>query len=229
MIAFPILVMLPLLVISILKENWYHYFFLLARIWAKFILVTTGFYWKVSQEQTIDTGKSYMFVANHTSMTDIMLMLAVVKNPFVFVGKKELARIPIFGFFYKRTCILVDRNSSRSKMQVFERAQRRLNQGLSICIFPEGGVPSDESIILDQFKDGAFRLAIEHQIPIIPLTFLDNKKRFSYTFFSGSPGIMRVFIHPLIQTKGRTIEDKKDIKDLREQVYHVIHNKLLNP
>src|SRR5690606_40937551 len=63
----------------------------------------------------------------------------------------------------------------------------RLKQGLSICIFPEGGVP-DSSILLDDFKDGAFRLAIDHQIPIVPITFYDNKKRFSYKFLSGSPG-----------------------------------------
>ena len=50
-----------------------------------------------------------MLVANHTSMLDIMLMLKVSKNPFVFIGKKELAKIPLFGFFYKRVCIMVDR------------------------------------------------------------------------------------------------------------------------
>ena len=93
-----------------------------------------------------------MLCANHTSMADIMLMLAVIKNPFVFVGKKELAKIPLFGFFYKRTCILVDRKSSKSRMEVFKRAQKRINQGLSICIFPEGGVPDDESVVLDILK-----------------------------------------------------------------------------
>jgi len=112
-------------------------------------------------------------------------------------------------------------------MEVFNRAQKRLEQGLSICIFPEGGVPNDESIVLDEFKDGAFRLAIEHQIPIVPLTFMDNKKRFSYAFFSGSPGLMRVFIHQPIATTGKTIEDKKDIKEIKESVRTVIHEQLL--
>jgi 1-acyl-sn-glycerol-3-phosphate acyltransferase len=146
-------------------------------------------------------------------MTDIMLMLIVVKdNPFVFVGKKELAKIPLFGFFYKRTCILVDRSSSKSRMAVFARAQKRLSQGLSICIFPEGGVP-DEAILLDEFKDGAFRLAIEHQIPIVPITFPDNKKRMSYTFLSGSPGLMRAKMHYFVETKGKKPEDKKEVSD----------------
>ena len=210
--AIPIVVMFPFLFISILSEKWYPYFFVMARIWAKFILFGMGFYIKLEKEEELIEGKSYMFVANHTSMTDIMLMLSVVKNPFVFVGKMELAKIPLFGFFYKRTCILVDRSSSKSRMAVFERAQNRINQGLSICIFPEGGVPDDESVLLDEFKDGAFRLALEHQLTIVPITFGDNKKRFSYTFFSGSPGEMRVKIHSFFETKDQKPEYKKTVK-----------------
>ncbi len=227
LIALPILVMFPFLVISILKEEWYPYFFKMARIWAKVILFGMGFYYKIEREQSLEYGKSYMFVANHTSMTDIMLMLAVVQNPFVFVGKKELMKIPLFGFFYKRTSILVDRNSSKSKMEVYDQAKKRLDQGLSICIFPEGGVP-DESIELDTFKDGAFRLAIDHQIPIVPITFGDNKRRLSYTFFSGSVGIMRVKVHPQINTTGKTGEDKKNLKDeTRAIILNQLH--LFNP
>ncbi len=166
-----------------------------------------------------------MFVANHTSMTDIMLMLFVSKNPFVFVGKKELAKIPLFGFFYKRTCILVDRDNPKSRRAVFESAQQKLQQGLSVCIFPEGGVP-EESKVLDEFKDGAFRLAIEHRIPIAPMTFHDNKKRFSYTFFSGGPGKMRVKIHSLIPTKILEMEDRRMLK---LQTREVILEELKNP
>lgn len=159
-----------------------------------------------------------MLVANHTSMIDIMLMLYLSKNPFVFVGKKELAKLPLFGFFYKRTNILVDRNDPKSRLDVFRQAEAKLDQGLSVCIFPEGGVP-EEHVLLDDFKDGAFRLAIEHQIPILPMTFHDNKKRFSYTFLSGGPGVMRVTIHEPILTAGRKLEDKRL---LRDQVYKMI-------
>jgi 1-acyl-sn-glycerol-3-phosphate acyltransferase len=212
LMGFFIVLMFPFLVISILREEWYKYFFVMARIWAKGILLGMGFYYKVEHEQELELRKSYMIVANHTSMIDIMLMLAIERNPFVFVGKKELAKIPLFGFFYKRTCILVDRNSSRSRFEVYNRAQKRLSQGLSICIFPEGGVP-DEAIVLDEFKDGAFRLAIEHQIPIVPMTFADNKKRLSYTFFSGCPGLLRASVHTSIETEGMTLDNRKEVKD----------------
>ncbi len=218
LMAIPILVMFPFLVLSILSEKGYPYFFKMARIWAKFILFGMGFYYKIERDHKLEINKSYMLVANHTSMADIMLMLAVIKNPFVFVGKAELAKIPLFGFFYKRTCILVDRSCSKSRMAVFKKAQKRIDRGLSVCIFPEGGVP-DESIVLDAFKDGSFRLAIDHQIPIVPITFGDNKRRFSYTFFSGSPGIMRAKIHKPIETEGKTDGNRKEI---REEVRQII-------
>lgn len=98
LVALPIIVLFPMLLISILKESWYPYFFKLARLWAKFILAGMGFVWKIESEQTPNLNKSYMFVANHTSMADIMLMLVSVKNPFVFVGKKELAKYPSLVF-----------------------------------------------------------------------------------------------------------------------------------
>jgi 1-acyl-sn-glycerol-3-phosphate acyltransferase len=208
----PIILFFPLIFATILSEKTYPLFFKIARIWAKIILLGMGFNYKISGAAVFEEGKSYVLVANHTSMTDIMLMLVLVKNhPFVFVGKKELAQIPIFGFIYKRVCILVDRSSSKSRFQVFERAQKRIQQGLSICIFPEGGVP-EEHIVLDEFKDGAFRIAIEHQLPIVPMVFFDNKKRFSYTFFSGSPGKMRAKVLPLIVTQGKTLNDKNELK-----------------
>lgn len=217
LVLVPIIVLFPFIFATIISEKTYPLFFKIARLWAKFILIGMGFNYSIEGDEVFEDNKSYMLVANHTSMTDIMLMLIAVKNhPFVFVGKKELAKIPIFGFIYKRVCILVDRSNSKSRYQVFERAQKRIHQGLSICIFPEGGVP-EEHIVLDEFKDGAFRIALEHGLPIVPMVFFDNKKRFSYTFFSGSPGKMRAKIYPIIETKGKTLEDKNALKQqLRE-------------
>lgn len=226
LVALPIILLLPILLISISREKWYPFFFKIARFWAKFILIGMGFNYKIIRNQKPEPKKSYMFIANHTSMVDIMLMLLSVKNPFVFVGKKELAKIPLFGFFYKRTCILVDRSSAKSRQAVFLRAQKRLKQGLSICIFPEGGVP-EEHVVLDSFKDGAFRLAINHQIPIVPMTFYDNKKRFSYTFFSGGPGRMRARIHEFLSTESLTIEDTKALNEKsRKIIWDELHKPL---
>lgn len=219
-----ILILFPFLLIFSSSEKLYPQFFWVARnLWANTVLYGMGFFPKIVREQKIIKNKGYMLIANHTCMTDIMLMLKTSKNPFVFVGKKELTKIPIFGFFFKRVCITVDRDSAKSRTAAFKSAHRRIEKGLSICIFPEGKVP-DEDIVLDEFKSGAFRLAIDHQVPIIPMTFADNKKRFSYNFFSGSPGVMRVKIHKFIETKGLNIEDKDFIK---EKARTIIYDQLL--
>jgi len=219
--------MSPILIITISNEKWYPFFFRLARVWSKFILFGMGMRPKVKREIIYDRRQSYMFVANHTSMMDIMLMLYITRNPFVFVGKKELAKIPIFGFFYRNTSILVDRSDAKSRQEVFAQAQRRLGQGLSVCIFPEGGVPSDPKMLLDEFKDGAFRLAIEHQIPIAPVTLHDNRRRFSYQLFNDiGPGTLRVMAHDLISTDGLSLDGKKS---LRDAVRKTLLNELENP
>lgn len=218
-----IIILFPFLFISTLKEQWYGFFFKVARIWGTAMLFGMGFVPKVSGKGKIKKGKSYMLIANHTSMMDIMLMLYLSKNPFVFVGKKELAKLPIFGYFYKRTCILVDRNSAQSRKAVFDQCQRRLNNGTSICIFPEGGVPDDETIVLDQFKDGAFRIAINHQIPIVPISFSTNKMHFPYSTFKGKPGVLKAYIHDFLETKSLDLKEKAHLKKM---AYQVIESKL---
>jgi len=225
LVFFTILFALPVLLIVTSHEKFYKSFYKVANAWGKTILFGMGFWAEVQQLQKIEPLKSYMFVENHTSMIDIMLMLAVVKNPCVFVGKEELTKIPLFGYIFKRTSITVNRSDSRSRKEVYDEAQRRLNNGYSICIFPEGLVPEDESVVLAPFKNGAFRLAIEHQIPIVPMTFYDCKKRFSYTFFSGSPGKLRVKIHHFFETNGFTLKDK-DI--LKNAIFELIHDDLIS-
>ncbi len=117
---------------------------------------------------------------------------------------------------------MVDREDVKSRTGVYRRAQRRLDKGLSICIFPEGGVP-DERVVLDVFKDGAFKMAIAHNIPVVPITFYDNKQRFSFTFLSGGPGRMRAKVHYFFPTEMLGEEDKTT---LREEVRQVILNEL---
>lgn len=213
LVAIPIIIFFPVLVVFASKETWYPQFFWMARnLWAKPILYGMFCFPKVTYEQRLIKKKSYMLVANHTSMLDIMLMLVVSKNPFVFVGKKELVKIPLFGFFYKRVCIMVDRDNTQSRTGVYRRAQKRLQQGLSICIFPEGGVP-EEHVLLDKFKDGAFKMAIAHKIPVVPMTFYDNKERFSFTFFSGGPGKCRAKVHSFTKTSSLSAEDTVNLRD----------------
>ena len=218
LVLIPIVALAPILLISISYRRFYPFFYKLARIWAAFILYGMLLPPKVKRMYKLEKGKSYVFVANHTSMADIMLMLYISPNPFVFVGKKELARIPVFGFFYRNTSILVDRANAQSRKEVFDQAQQRLSNGLSVGIFPEGHVPEGE-VLLDLFKDGAFRLAIEHQIPIVPMTFIDNGRRFSYNLLKDiGPGVLRAVVHKPIDTRGMTLANKKELNRQARQI-----------
>jgi 1-acyl-sn-glycerol-3-phosphate acyltransferase len=225
LVFFTILFALPILLVVTSHERFYKSFYKVANTWGKTILFGMGFWAEVETMQKIEKDKSYMFIANHTSMIDIMLMLAVVKNPCVFVGKEELTKIPLFGYFFKRTSITVNRSDSKSRKEVYDEAQKRLNNGLSVVIFPEGLVPDDESVVLAPFKNGAFRLAIEYQIPIVPMTFYDCKKRFSYTFFSGGPGKLRVKIHSFFETKGLMLKNREELKN---KAFNLIRNELIS-
>jgi len=181
---------------------------------------------RIIREERMQKGKSHMLVANHGSMLDIMLMLLVSRNPFVFVGKKELSKIPIFGFFYKRVCILVDREDIRSRSGVYLKAKRRLDLGLGICIFPEGGAPDDEALLLDAFKDGAFKMAISHKIPVVPIVFYDNKARFPFSLNSGGPGPLRARVLQFFETAHLEL---RDTHGLREGVRGAILKELKEP
>ena len=224
-----IVITLPFLIIFSIKESFYPYFYWGAsNLWSNIIIYGMCFYPEIKFKQHIKKGKSYMLVSNHKSMIDIMLMLSLSKDPIVFVGKKELEKIPLFGYFYRRVCILVDRSSPESRKEVYTKAIKRLDTGISVCIFPEGGVP-DPSVILDKFKNGAFSLAIQFQIPIVPITFLDCEKKFPYFFaynhFYGSPGKLRANVHEFIETKGLNQENKEFLK---EKVYDILHKDLLS-
>ena len=185
-------------------------------IWSNLILFGMGLIPEKNKTKNIIKNRPYVFVANHVSMIDIFLLVSVLNNnPLVFIGKKELEQIPVFGFLYKKTMILVDRSSNESKKRVFAETRKKLQSGTSLCIFPEGTVP-DIDVKLAPFKHGAFTIAIEHKIPIVVLTFLDNKRKFPWTWtfgglFGGSkilPGKLRVKIHEPIDTSKLSKEDR---------------------
>lgn len=224
LVLITIIVLLPVLILTILSDKTYKQFFFLARIWAYVVFYGMGMRFSLEKEFYPIKNKSYIIVANHTSMMDIMLMLILMKdNPFVFVGKAELSKVPIFGFIYRRTCILVDRNDAKSRSEVFDSARKKINQGLSICIFPEGGVSDDFSVLLDPFKDGAFKLAIEHNLPVLPLTFYGLKYYFPFINSIGRPGKVWTKIHNPIDINGYAVEDKKVLK---EKTYTIIFEQL---
>ncbi len=221
--ALLILVGLPIIYYSI-AFNKLRLFTWLKHAWGSWVLFWMGFRVQIANEAKIDPKQSYVIIGNHTSAMDIMVLLKVIKLPFVFVGKIELSKIPIFGYLYKKSNVMVDRNSPKSRKEVYIQVVDFVKKGNSLAIYPEGGVP-DPDVFLAPFKNGAFRIAIEHKLPIIPMVYFDNKRKYPYDIFKGSPGKLRVKILPVISTDQLTLDD---VDDLRDFAYNLIYTELMN-
>ena len=219
-----VIAMSPFILVLLSDEKYYGTFWKLMRAWSFFLIYGMGFRLKFEREQKLDPEKSYVFIANHASLLDPWIMIASSKNPILFVGKKELVKLPLFGFFYKKAVVMVDRKDPKSRKKVYARIKKRLDAGLSIAIFPEGLVPT-ENVLLAPFNNGAFSLSIQYQMPIVPQLYFDAKRLFSWDFFKGHPGIFRVKQLSFIETENLTIADKDPLK---KQAFDLLYNELGN-
>ncbi len=218
------LVFIPIFILSFKKES-YKFAYIFVRIWSYTLFYGMGFRYQFHNlsKKEVQKHKAYVIIANHTSPMDIMLCAILFPHhPICFVGKKELVKIPIFGSIYKRICVMVDRSSTKSRADVYRRCAERMELGNSVVIFPEGGVPDDTSIILDNFKDGAFILANRHQFPIVVLTFYGLKEMFPFTYSKGHPGKVHVFLNDIL-------DPDLSSNELKNISYHEIKKTLENP
>ena len=197
-------------ILSFKKEHYkYAYFFV--RLWCKGVFYGIGFRYELIHQtnKKIDRNQQYVIIANHTSIVDIFItVLLFPHHPICFVGKKELVKIPIFGTIYKRICVMVDRSSPKSRAEVYKKCAERMEEGDSIVIFPEGGVPDDTNVILDNFKDGAFILSHEHQSPIAVFTIVGLKEMFPFDNGKGHPGKVKIIFNDIIEPTNNIQEIK---------------------
>jgi len=194
----------------------------LARYWSKLILFFSFIYPRIEWEEKLDKKKCYIICPNHSSTLDIPFILAILPLPLQFMGKIEITKFPLFGYFFKKNAVIVDRASKRDAYAAFLKAGEKLTTGLSMCFFAEGGIPKQD-ILLKKFKNGSFRLAIEQNIKIVPITMPDNKYIFPQEYFKGRPGILRVKVHKAIEPN-RLAE--KSIENLNTSVYNTIFDQL---
>jgi len=220
-----VVVYFPFLVVRLLLPKGYTILFWIARnLWARIILHGCGYYVKVKNIDKLNSEESSMIIANHASYMDIFLMLILSKKPFVFVGKKELSEIPIFGYIYRRAAILVDRSDSKSRYNVYKEANEVLKNGYNVCIFPETHY-LDDTILLGDFKRGAFKIAIENNLPIIPIVFYDCKLKHPWYPRFGKTGKLRAKVLDKIQVNNLT---QDDIPMLTEKAYSIIRQEIEN-
>jgi 1-acyl-sn-glycerol-3-phosphate acyltransferase len=197
----------------------------LKKLWGHIMLFFSGIFYRVYGKEAIDKKQAYVICPNHASYLDIILTNVIFPNYFHFMGKAELLHVPLFGIFFKRMNIPVNRGSMKASHQAFERAKSDLDKNISIAIFPEATIPNCAPS-LGPFKNGAFRLAIEKKVPVIPITFLDNWKLFPDTKrnrFICRPGYSRIIIHHPIKT---TEMDLDEVSTLKKNVHDCIAAKL---
>lgn len=174
-------------------------------------------------EQPIERNKQYIFVGNHISYLDAPIIVKAIRRPIRALGKTEMGAVPIFGFIYKYAVVRVDRGNAENRAKSVRNMKSVLKKGISIVVFPEGTFNMTHNPLKD-FYDGAFRVAIETQMPIKPMLFLDAYDRMHYrSIFSLTPGKNRVVYLEEIPVEGLT---QKDVTLLRQKVYDLMDRKL---
>lgn len=214
---------LPLLV-PILFPSRYRWVGVINRWWARLLFVGCVLPVRVQCQTSFSNQKQYIFCPNHFSYLDIPTMGL---NPVdaIFVGKNDMENIPLFGFMYRRLHITVDRARLKSKYDTYVKSKEALEAGKSLIIYPEGGIISEQPPEMVRFKDGAFRLAIEKQIPLVPVTIPNNWILLPPSEFLLRWGVVKVIFHQPISTDGLTLAD---LKPLKQRVFEVIDRELKN-
>jgi len=147
-------------------------FFFIAYWWSKAVFFATRIKVSVKGLEYLDRSMPYVFVSNHASLFDIIAVVVGVDRRIRFIAKKEVARIPVFGWAAARANIMVDRRSGPDGVRSLERAARRIALGESVIMFAEGTRTVDGNLL--PFKRGAFSLAMRAGVPVVPLTILGS-------------------------------------------------------
>jgi len=218
------MVLYPFFLLFLSNKKWYGAAHITRKIWGWFLFITGGLWVTQIEEKPIDWEQAYVVTSNHTSYLDIPTLTVKLPMFINFMAKIELARIPLFGIFFRTIDIAVDRKNIRHAAWAFHQAKEQLiTANKSIVIFPEGTIPTTAPK-MGRFKEGAFRLAIETQKPILPITIIGNwialpdRGRFRY-----KPTHIYQYVHEPIPTLGMTLED---IDNLKQKVYSIIEHKL---
>jgi len=202
-----------------------NFIYAICQLWADVIMVCWGIRHRNVFEAPHDRGRQYVFVFNHISYMDIpVIMKAIRKQHFRILGKAEMAKIPVFGFFYRNAVVMVDRSNTEKRAGSVKILKSVIRKGISVVIAPEGTF-NMTAHPLKEFYDGAFKIAIETQTPIKPILFLDTYDRLNYkSIFSLTPGKSRAVYLEEISVDGLT---GKDTTMLREKVYKLMEEKLV--
>lgn len=222
--ALPFILMFPLFYVA-LRAKKFDFVFKLKGFWARIICFGTFLYPVISyQSKKYKLPRPCVIVSNHTSYLDIIFTPFYVDHVAAWIGKHELLKIPLFKYFFVYLDIPVNRKKNTDAHKAFTDSGKKIDNNISVVIYPEGTI--SESGKLKIFKNGAFKLAIEKQVPIIPVVNLNNWQFLQNGGFfksNGRPGIPQIYVGDAISTLGMT---EKDVPELKEKVHTFINDEL---
>lgn len=188
-----------------------------AKIWAKMLLLLTNIRVRIIGTENILLGKPQIFMANHQSDFDILIVLAHIPGQFRWIVKKELFHIPIFGAAMKTAgYIEIDRQDHERAMTSLDKAARKIQEGKSVMSFPEGTRSKDGEI--KPFKQGMFHLAIKSGVPIVPISIIGANGIMPKRSLKIKPGKVTLVIDKPIDVGEFSIENRHALIDRVRQV-----------
>jgi 1-acyl-sn-glycerol-3-phosphate acyltransferase len=191
---------------------------LVARVWAGLLLKASRVRVEVRGLGNLEPGETYVLIANHSSIFDILVLLAHIPLQFRWLAKAELFDIPFFGRSLA-SCgyIPISRSSPRDWIRSLKGAVERIRKGASVVVFPEGTRSTDGTV--HEFKRGGFELAVRSGQPVVPVSIIGAHRILPTKSLALHPGLIRVVIDRPLPTKGlkRSEQDR-----FMEQVRRII-------
>jgi 1-acyl-sn-glycerol-3-phosphate acyltransferase len=205
-----------------LKTRWHRQ---VSKIWMGLFLFLSGCRFKVFGKQNFNDVENCIVVCNHNSLIDIPVSFPFLPRANKTIAKKTFAYVPLFGWIYSFGSVLVDRKNDKSRRDSFDQMKQVLNNGLDMLIYPEG-TRNRTNAPLKSFYDGAFKLALASNKPIIPVVLLNTKKILpAKPAMYLTPGLIEMHILPAIYPKEHTSSSlKQTVYDVMSD-YYATHQK----
>jgi len=198
------------------RVSWY-----IPRLWSRFTIRTGLHSVKLEGMSQLDPEQSYVFLANHQGYFDIFLLYGYLPHHFKWMMKEYLRKMPFIGIACARSEQIFVGESLASIKHAVIQAEKTLQKGKSMTIFPEGTRTHDGH--MNPFKRGAFMLASEIGLPIVPITINGSFDIFSRNDYSVSQGTLQMIVHrPITPEEYKTM----GTKELMKKVYDIINNGL---
>lgn len=205
--------LLPLIILPIvLGEKYGHVTYFALSLWSWIFSILNFIPYEQIGKENVNKKQSYVYTSNHTSFLDIPGLTMAIPTQYRPLAKKELLKIPVFGLIVKVATVVVDRSNPESRRESINILKKRIKSGISLLIFPEGTQNRTDQP-LQPFYDGAFRLAIETQTPILPIVIVNAGKLMPPSGLAIRPGKIKVVFGEPIDVSEYAMEDVKALKE----------------